>query len=370
MRGRGNKRRFRLLLPAALLALGVLGAPPASLAQAPTASPPPSASPTASAPEGGQPELDEVAQKHLTDGLSAASRGDWQAAYTSLRAGLAVQEHPRIVRALGDACYHLGKYREAAETLSSYLRGLPKDAPEADRKAVEKMLADATTKVGVLSITAPPGAEVFVDKLFVGKAPIPRDVFVEPGPCSVEARSGAERGQQTITAEKGARTAVTLIYGVVSPEPPPTASASVLPTSTGPVAVPPEGPRKEIVIGGAVLTGAALVAGAVLLGLASGKSGEEQQARIDLRKLGNTNLCKTNPVPECAAVKDAAGAKDAFGNSGSALLIGGLAAGAATLTYYLIKKYSSPSPDAPAPRAGASLVVTPQGGAGLVTVRF
>jgi len=380
MRGRGNKRSFRLPLPAALFLIGALSSPAASFAQDPPAG---TAAPTPSATESaGQPELDEVAQKHYTDGQAAASRGDWQAAYTSFRAGLAVQEHPLLVRALGDASYHLGKYREAAETLSIYLRTLPATAPDADRKAAEKMLADATTKVAVLAITAPVGAEIFVDNLFVGKAPIARDVFVEPGPCSVEARSGAERGQQTITAEKGARTAVTLIYGVVSPDPPPTATASARPTSTAPVA-PPEGPRKEIVLGGAIVTGAALVAGAVLLGLSSAKSAEEQQARIDLRRLGTKNLCAKDPVPECAVVKDTAAAKDAFGSSGSALLIGGLAVGAATLTYFLIKTYSNPSrdarqgasargasPRAPSPSVDASLVVTPAGGLGLVNVRF
>ncbi len=398
MRGRGNKLRSWLFLPAILVALAAQGT---GLAQdAGTGSPTPPTPPAPSSRPADAPAeapMDELAQKHYDDGQAAAARGDWQAAYTSFRAGIAVQSHSQMVRALGDTAHHLGKFRDAAEYLALYLQKAPPTAPPAERAAAEKMLADAKTRVGTLAITAPAGAEIFVDKAFVGKAPLGREVFVEPGNCEVEARSGAEYGEQRIVAPMGASTSVTLVFGVVSPPPPPTASASAGPTASGAPLVPPAGPRTEIVIGGAALAGVSIVAGAVLLGLSAAKGADEEKARADLRATSQTNICLgTSPDPQCAAVKDAASAVDTFRSAGGWLVIGGVAVGAATGLYYLLTRAPAEGEGAGQALSGRpkqalsgrsrqslssgvrqslsrvqpSAVVTPQGGGGTLTVRW
>lgn len=387
MRGRGKKLRSWQFLPALLVALA---APDTGFAQ--DAGTPPQA-----AAAGEEAPMEELAQKHYDDGQAAVAKGDFQAAYKSFRAGFAVEPHSKMVRALGDTAHHLGKFRDAAEYLALYLQKAPAGTPAAERAAAEKMLADAKTRVGSLAITAPPGAEIFVDKAFVGKAPLRGEVFVEPGNCEVEARSGAEYGEQRIVAQKGAPTAVTLVFGVVSPPPPPTATASAGPTSTGAPAVPPEGPRTEVLIGGAALAGAGIVAGAVLLGLSAVKASDEEKARKDLRDLGTTNVCAgASPNALCATAKDAATSVDTFRNAGGWLMIGGVLAGGATGLYYLLTH--SPAAPEGARAAGsrdvrlplsrdvrqslsrdvrqslsrvrAAAVVTPQGGGGTLTVRW
>src|SRR4051812_8463329 len=106
MRGGSPHRRTWLVVPALVLAL----APsyPAS-AQSPADPPSDTATPAAEAPS--EPD-DELARKHFQDGKAAGERGDWAAAYTSYRAGYAVQEHFTLLAVLGDAASHLGKFRD------------------------------------------------------------------------------------------------------------------------------------------------------------------------------------------------------------------------------------------------------------------
>ena len=81
------------------------------------AAPPPSAPPPSAAPP-----IDDLAQTHYDDGKAAEKKGDFQAAYTSYRAALAVQEHEMILGALGRAAHRSGRYRDAAEYLTRYLK--------------------------------------------------------------------------------------------------------------------------------------------------------------------------------------------------------------------------------------------------------
>ena len=364
MRGRRKKHSSWLFAPALVATLSVSLV---SLAQD-------SGAPPVTAP-GEEAPMEELAQKHFDDGKAAVARGDWQAAYTSFRAGYAVQPHSAMVRALGDAAYHLGKSRDAAEYLALYLQKAPSSAPVGERAAAEQMLADAKTRVGSIRITAPAGAEVFVDKAFVGKAPLGRDVYVEPGNCEVEARAGDQYGQQRIVAASGVTSPVTLVYGIVAP-PLPSSSASALPTSTAPGMVPASPPNAGVVIAGAAVGGAAIVAGAVLLGLSGGKASEEEKALADLKQAGGANICVgASPDPRCKTAIDAAGATDMFRNTGGWLVIGGAAVGAAAGLYQLLG--GTPAHPATAARKGqsppkfsAGAAITPQGGGGTLTVRW
>ncbi|MFO0587407.1 MAG: hypothetical protein U0441_07705 [Polyangiaceae bacterium] len=272
--------------------VATLAAPLVSLAQDVGAPP--------NAPAAGEEApMEELAQKHYDDGKAAAARGDWQAAYTSFRAGYAVQPHSSMVRALGDAAYHLGKSRDAAEYLALYLQKAPASAPVGERASAQQMLADAKTRVGAIQITAPPGAEVFVDKAFVGKAPLGRDVYVEPGNCEVEARAGDQYGQQRIVAASGVTSPVKLVYGIVAP-PLPTATASGLPTSTGPVAPPLPPHNPALGIAGLAVGGAAIVAGAVLLGSRATRPRRRRRpSRISRRRAAPT--CAWAPLPTRSA---------------------------------------------------------------------
>lgn len=332
------------------------------------------ASPGAASAQSAQPASaepafnDDVAKKHYEDGRAAAEKGNWEAAYTSFRAALAVEESYLILGALGDAAHHLGKYRDAAENLVLYLQKAPATLPAAERAAAEKTLADARQRVGTLTITAPAGAEVFVDSVIVGKAPLGREVFVEPGTRDVEARSEKDSVKLTATVEKGKSAAVSLVFGAAPPASTGPAKPLEKPLPTAPLAptvAPPSGPQRDILVAGVAAAAGAAAVGAVLLGASRAKASEEEALRSELVKLKLRGVC-TNDTPDarCNRVKDTAAAVDGLTNAGAWLLIGAGAAGITTLIYYLAT--GKPAE----PRAAASAVIAPHHAGGSLSLRW
>ncbi len=116
---------------------------------------------------------------------------------------------------LGNVELALGMRRDAAEHLSFAIRALRAESgttPEQIEKAKQK-LAEAKRQVGTVSVSVSvPGAEVLVDGVSVGRAPLEGELFVEPGTRHVSpARlAGHEDAKQTIEAGKGTEQAVAL----------------------------------------------------------------------------------------------------------------------------------------------------------------
>lgn len=292
---------------------------------------------------------DALAGKHFDDGAAAGRRGDWQTAYASYRAALAVHEHPLILAALADVALRLGKDRDAAEYLALYLSKAPPDVPAATRDAAKSALADVRKRVATLAITAPDGAEVLVDRVLIGRAPIGREVFVEPGRREIEARAGDALGRQIVSADKGGTTSVTLVLGVVqAPDPKPAPTPPPIVT-TPPKVHPPRDSGRDLLIAGASIGAGTALVGGVLLGVAGSKAAEEAALRDLLVGLGRGNVClPPDRDPRCDQVKDAGRVVDVLGSTGSSLLIGGLAIGAATLVLHLVTRGAQNKPAAAA----------------------
>ncbi len=324
-------------------------------AQAPTTSAPttPSApTTTADAPdtsadaetpdaESQHPIADELARKHYEDGRNAASKGDWPAAYTSLRAAIAVSEHYLIYGALGETAQKLGKDRDSAEYLTLYLEKAPEAEPQEARNKAAATLTSVKARVGTLTITAPEGAELFVDQIFVGKAPLPRQIFVEPGKREVEAHFENKMAIQKVTLEKGGSSNVAL-----TPNLPLTEARAKLKTTPPKTPLPPLVPKSEpkdsrgdILTAGVVVSAGTAAVGGLLLGIGAAKSADEQALRDELVALKKGNVClPTDRDSRCDQVKDNGRTADVLASTGSALFGGGIAIGAATLTYFLLTR--------------------------------
>ena len=160
-------------LCATLLALG-----PSAQAQVPRTT---SASPAPAPP----PEADRL----YDEGRAEAKAGHLDKARDLYLRSWRIRKHWQVAASLGRIEHDTGKFRDAAEHLSYFLKEAPKGTDEAVRRAGQEMLDRARAKVGALSITVnQAGAEVLVDGVVVGKAPLGEVLFVEPGPVFVEAR--------------------------------------------------------------------------------------------------------------------------------------------------------------------------------------
>jgi PEGA domain len=124
-------------------------------------------------------------------GFEAANHGQWEQAYPPLAQAWELEPRWQIAGVLGRTELELGKYREAAEHLTIFLRET-REVAEVDaeeRANTERLLSRARAYVGALTIVVQPaGAEVFVDGAPAGKAPLADPVFVQPGRRSVVVR--------------------------------------------------------------------------------------------------------------------------------------------------------------------------------------
>jgi hypothetical protein len=246
-----------------------------------------------------------------------------------------------IAANLGFAEIKLELWREAATHLSFALRNWAPTGKAASRESAMEFLTAAKEKIATLVLAGPAGAELLIDGKPVGTAPI-EELFVDPGAHTVGARrEGFEPAEQTVQAEKGKTLPVTLNLVPVAPPapPPPMASAEQPPPrSDAPLKRAPLilGPNKAIVIGGSVVTGAAVIAGVVLVAVSNGKAATAESTRATLVANNGAGACTGQGVPpSCSTVVDAIHGKNTFGSAAAWTFIGAGAVGAATLIYAL-----------------------------------
>jgi hypothetical protein len=139
----------------------------------------------------GAPAASATVKQLYDEGFGAAKRGQWVQAYPLLARAWETERRWQVARLLGQAEVELGKYRDAAEHLTFFLRETRDNAQvgAGERASTEQLLVRAGAHVGALTIVVEPlGAEVLVDGVRVGTAPLADPVYVQPGKRSVEVR--------------------------------------------------------------------------------------------------------------------------------------------------------------------------------------
>jgi PEGA domain len=294
-------------------------------------------------------QVNADARQLFLDGQTATKMLQWDRARTFFQGAWRIQQHWKIAASLGRAELKVGRMRDAAEHLAFALREVPPGAlgPE-ELKPVEEMLAQARAKVGAVKVTgAPDGAEVSLDGVVVGKAPIKEELFLEPGVHRVGGkRDGYGDGAGEVTAVAGEVGGVDLrmvrvpevkAVGLVGGE-----------VKAAPAAV---GPNKVVVIAGAALTvvGVGMGVGFAVAGL----SKEAERDRLIASDPRNAE-CSPDSHKCLPAVHHADVAKATFARISLASYIAAGVIGAATLTYTLFPR--SPKKDE---RLKASMVAGP-----------
>ena len=213
---------------------------------------------------------------------------------------------------LGNVEADMKKWRAAGEYLAFAIREFPAGGKPAQRDGLIQRLAEAQKQVGRLRLhVAKPGAEVFVDGASVGLAPLPDDVYVDPGSHLVEVRlDGYPPTQVTLTA----------------------ARAQVSETD---IALKSGGANKKVIIAGAAVAGVAAITGAVLLGVSASKGSSASSLYTTLKASGGCPPASSSPTGQCGQLKSDLDAKSTLGSAGVWMLVGAGVVGLGTLVYGL-----------------------------------
>jgi hypothetical protein len=165
-------RRVRFVFVASLIAL-----PSTALAQ--SAPPPPPGG--AGTPQTSAERIAE-ARKRYELGLKLYEDGNYEAARIEFERALAIAPSYKILFNVGLAYKQLHKYVDALKAFEAYLQEGGTQVPPERRADVEKEIAELRPRIARVTITVNvAGAEVAIDDVAIGKAPLPAPVLVDPG---------------------------------------------------------------------------------------------------------------------------------------------------------------------------------------------
>lgn len=314
----------------ALVVLVTAARPTAAADPVPSAAPAATTSPT------------QQADDLFLKGKALLKEGKKQDALAAYRAAFKLRKSYDVAGNLGSLELDLGLHRDAAEHIAYALSHYAASGTTQDQLAKARQRFETARKeVCVVHVAVSvEGAEVLVDGVSIGRAPIAEDVFVDPGARRIEARfPGYVTATKSLNAKKNGTEEVKLEM-VREAAAVPTATASATATGSA-TALPPVGPRREILIGGAVLAGMATLVGGILLGAA-----ESQRADLIAESPKNpdgTLICaKATALGTADAACDALRARgrtaNALGQAGIGALIGGGLVGLGTVGYALFAR--------------------------------
>jgi hypothetical protein len=203
-------------------------------------------------------------------GNEAFASGRTHRAYAAYREAWSLSPSYDIACNLGRAEAELGKARDAAEHLDFCLSHFAASSQPEHREAESRfreLLARVRLLVGrVVLRVRPAGAEVLLDGITLGPSPLPRPLYVEPGPHSVEARlPGYGTMKRDFNAGRAEQRFVEIVLeraraAPVASRRSPHSTRSTAPRASAPRPSAEASARIPLLIGGASLTLATLAA--------------------------------------------------------------------------------------------------------------
>ncbi|WP_438030428.1 tetratricopeptide repeat protein [Sorangium sp. So ce233] len=174
----------------------------------------------------------EVARQRYEDGVKAYDAGRFEDARTAFRQVYTLKQHPAVLLNLGQSELRSNHLEDAGNHLQQFLRDHTNATPE-QRAAAEKAIADVKRRTGFIIVVADAnGADISIDGVLIGKAPLPDPVFVTPGKHTLFATYQDRSATTQVDAKIGVATPATLTLGTTGAPPAPVAGA----TTPGPAA--------------------------------------------------------------------------------------------------------------------------------------
>lgn len=179
----------------------------------------------AEAPETANAALAEAARNTFMEGVRWYRKKHYQEALAAFLESYALSKSPTVLVNLGFSHLRLGNPAAAIRAFEQFLAEAKGGSPGALARA-EAGLAEAKALVGHIAISAPEGAELTVDGVVVGHAPLRRAVDVTPGRHEVTMSSAAGTKTESIEVAQGATAEIKLVppRTAVRAAPPPRAA--------------------------------------------------------------------------------------------------------------------------------------------------
>jgi PEGA domain len=316
----------------------------------------------------------QQADEHFRQGRALFKAGKKREAREEYLAAFRLKQSHDVAGNLGNVELSLGMPRDAAEHLSFAIRHYaPSGTTPEQLERAKQRLAEAKQQIGTVTVSVSvPGAEVLVDGVSIGRAPLEGDVFVEPGTRTFSARLALhDDATQTIEVGKGTERSVALTVVPTAQVPPQVSGpAAAGAPAVVPSVTPPAPPVRRSVVPGVVL---GVVGGAVFLtgaGLAAGYAAKKSDAdslNADITAAGGyCNAPAGSVASQCSQLHAATSQAATFGRAGIGMLIGGAAVLAASGGYLLWPESKAIPPTG----MRAAPVALPGGGGVLVQGSF
>ena len=229
------------------------------------------------------PDVEE-ARRHYARGLQLYEQGADAAALAELERAYQLAPNWKVLYEMGIVELQLHDFAAALRAFERYLDEGGEGVAAARRRDVETRIATLRQQVATITVTAPAGAEVLVDDLLVGTAPLSKALVVNPGHHKVGARKGdltSEARMLSVTGGDQQNVELRITEPPATPHetatepPPPVLPPEVLPATPAvaslakPIEAPPgpSGPPYPLWVGWSV-TGA-LAVGALSTGIAA-----------------------------------------------------------------------------------------------------
>jgi hypothetical protein len=291
-------------------------------------------------PKTGDAISQREADQRFAEGKESYRLRHFSEALVKFTQACAADKTERCPLNLGVTELELKMYPEATQHFGEYLRSkeIPKSDPSVPR--IQKLYDECFAKSGHVEISAPDGADVFVDDKNVGKAPLASVVHVKSGPHALRAVLADGRFvTESSTAVDGQVTRVTLsIAPATTNTAPPLPPSGLGSGDTVPPVIPPDngpGPAR-------IVTVAALGVGAVAsFALSIGFHGSATSAKDKVDGYGaqyGTSACGGGSVggAPCADWRDAKDTASSAGTLSAVFVVSGIVLSAAALATFLL----------------------------------
>ena len=280
------------------------------------------------------------AQKRLDEGLDRYAKGDYEGARLAFAQAYAVLTSIDLLYNLSRAEVKADHPLEALVHIHQMLRD-PKATTE-DRAKAQRLLDEANRMTGHIAIEAPNGAEILLDHVDSGEAPINEPYDVTPGKHLVEARGTG--GSRVIEVDAPAGDVVTARFALELGAAPTVSAPIPIAPPGGPVAHeerPPEPDHVEHrrhesqarIIVPVVIGAVGVVALGVGVGLGLASQGKETDAAT-FRGTNPTGFCANRSSGACSQYQSILDSQQQDTNVSRVMLVtGGVLAVAAVVTY-------------------------------------